>query len=128
MKSKNPVVYALVLQSVMMFSPLLLSTGKVSGQTTPSVAPAVTPAPVISNQEREELARLRAEKQIRDAAQADFERNFSRTTMLFNIWLVLLSLFPVAVIALFWLLRRAAIREIVLLYFGCYDGQQFGKL
>ena len=112
MKNKNPVVFALILYSARVFSPLLLFAGLSSGQTPP-VSPKVSPTAVISNREREELARLREEKRIREQVQTDFDRSFSRTTMLLNVWLVILSLFPLAVIALFWLLRRVAIREIV---------------
>ncbi|HYX15890.1 MAG TPA: hypothetical protein VE944_16290, partial [Nostoc sp.] len=113
MKSKNQAVFALIVKSTIVFLPLLLSPGIASGQSAPSPSPALTPALVLSNQEREELTRLRAEKRIQQQIQSDFNSAFSRTTILLNVWLVILSLFPVAIIALFWLLRRVVIREIV---------------
>jgi len=109
MKTKNQAVFALFVKSAIIFSPLLLSASIASGQSAPLSKPATTPAAVLSNQEREELTRLRAEKQV----QSDLKSAFSRTTILINIWLVILSLFPLAIIALLWLLRRAIIREIV---------------
>lgn len=109
MKSKNQAIFALIVKSTIVFFPLVLPATIASGQSAPLAPPALTPTPVLSNQEREELTRLRAEKQV----QSDLKRAFNRTTILINIWLVILSLFPVAIIALFWLLRRVVIREIV---------------
>ncbi|MEJ1931623.1 hypothetical protein WDZ92_15335, partial [Nostoc sp. NIES-2111] len=113
MTSKNQFVVSLILKGALVFSPLLLSADISRGQTTPSTLQQQIVAQALTNQERDELTKLRAEKKERAQIQADFEQAFSRTTILLNIWLVILSLFPVAIIALFWLLRRVAIREIV---------------
>ncbi|WP_414754840.1 tetratricopeptide repeat protein [Anabaena sp. CCY 9910] len=110
---KNQFVVSFLLKSALVFSPFLLCADISRGQATVSISQQKILAQALTNQEREELTRLRAEKSDRAQIQADFEQAFSRTTVLLNIWLVILSLFPVAIIALFWLLRRVAIREIV---------------
>lgn len=113
MKSKNQFFVSLLLKSTLVFSSFLMFADISRGQATVSISQQKILAQALTNQEREELTRLRAEKGERAQIQADFEQAFSRTTVLLNIWLVILSLFPVAIIALFWLLRRVAIREIV---------------
>lgn len=113
MTSKNQFVVSLILKSALVFSPWLVSADISHRQATASTSQQQIVAQALTNQEREELTRLRAEKRDNTQIQADLEQRFNRTTILFNIWLVLLSLFPIAIIALFWLLRRVAIREIV---------------
>jgi DNA repair exonuclease SbcCD ATPase subunit len=101
MKNKNPIFSNLALKSTIFLSPLLLSIAFISGYTVLSAT-----AQVLSNQEREDLARLRKETKT-------FEGALTRTNTLLNIWLTILSLFPVALIAILWFFRRAVIREIV---------------
>ncbi|MBD2503090.1 tetratricopeptide repeat protein [Anabaena azotica] len=113
MTSKNQFVVSVILKSALVFSPLLLCADISPVQATASTSQQQIVAQALTNKEREELTRLRAEKRDNTKIQADLEQRFNRTTILFNIWLVLLSLFPIAIIALFWLLRRVAIREIV---------------
>ncbi|MDM9586368.1 hypothetical protein, partial [Nostoc sp. GT001] len=62
MKSKNQAIFALFVKSAIIFSPLLLSAGIASGQSAPLSKPATSRAAVLSNQEREELTRLRMRK------------------------------------------------------------------
>ncbi|PLZ99079.1 hypothetical protein CEN50_08730, partial [Fischerella thermalis CCMEE 5268] len=97
MKSKHQFVYAFLLQGAVVFSTNLLSVGDVIAQVTPS--PAVTQQP--------------QQQQVRELVQTEVDRAFGRTRNLINIWVVILTVFPVAVIASFWLLRRAVVREIV---------------
>ncbi|PMB19704.1 hypothetical protein CEN47_22880, partial [Fischerella thermalis CCMEE 5319] len=97
MKSKHQFVYAFLLQGAVVFFTNLLSVGDVIAQVTPS--PAVTQQP--------------QQQQVRELVQTEVDRAFGRTRNLINIWVVILTVFPVAVIASFWLLRRAVIREIV---------------
>ncbi|MBD2347099.1 tetratricopeptide repeat protein [Anabaena subtropica] len=113
MKSKNQFVVSFLLKSATVFLSLLLCADISSGEVTPSTSKPNIIAQVLTNQEKEELVRLRGERDDRAQIQADFEQAFNRTTILLNIWLVILSLFPVAIIVLFWLFRRVAIREIV---------------
>ena len=101
MKNKNPIFSNLALKSTIFLSPLLLSIAFISGYAVLSAT-----AQVLSNQEREDLARLRKETKT-------FEGALTRTNTLLNIWLTILSLFPVALIAILWFFRRAVIREIV---------------
>ncbi|MFN5239738.1 MAG: hypothetical protein ACK5CG_04300, partial [Aphanizomenon sp.] len=101
MKNKNPIFSNLALKSTIFLSPLLLSTAFISGYPVLSAT-----VQVLSNQEREDLARLRKETKT-------FEGALTRTNTLLNIWLTILSLFPVALIAILWFFRRAVIREIV---------------
>ncbi|MGH2415008.1 MAG: hypothetical protein ACRDEA_15230, partial [Microcystaceae cyanobacterium] len=98
MKSKNPVIFALLLRSAIVFSPILLSVGIASAQKTPfSPQP-----PVLSTPSQEELPRLTQE-----------HRAFLQKSILLNVWLAILTLVPVTVIVALLLLRRVAIREIV---------------
>ncbi|PLZ96415.1 hypothetical protein CI592_21520, partial [Fischerella thermalis CCMEE 5328] len=97
MKSKHQFVYAFLLQGAVVFFTNLLSVGDVIAQVTPS--PAVTQQP--------------QQQQVRELVQTEVDRAFGRTRNLLNIWVVILTVFPVAVIASFWLLRRAVVREIV---------------
>ena len=108
MKNKNPIFSNLALKSAIFLSPLLLSTAFISSYSVPFAT-----SQILSNQEREELARLRQETKAQKQVQSDFERAFTRTNTLLNIWLTILSLFPVALIAILWFFRRAVIREIV---------------
>lgn len=112
-KSKNQFVVSFLLKSATVFLTLLLCADISSGEVIASASKPNIIAQVLTNQEKEELVRLRRERDERAQIQADFEQAFNRTTILLNIWLVILTLFPVAIIVLFWLLRRVAIREIV---------------
>ena len=112
MKS-NKVVLALVLRSAIVFSPFLVSVGFANALVAQSAPSALTPTPTLSNKDQEELAKLREVHSIREQVQSEVDRAFSRTGIMLNVWLVILTLFPVAVIASFWLLRRVVIREIV---------------
>ncbi|MDF5718517.1 MAG: hypothetical protein PUP93_32800, partial [Rhizonema sp. NSF051] len=112
MKRKKLVVFALTLRSVIVFSPFLLSVGTTNAQTSLSASPQIAPT-TASNRDREELAQLRSQQQIREQVESEVDRSLSRTSILLNVWLVILTLLPVALIASFWLLRRAALREIV---------------
>jgi len=100
-----------VLKSAILVLPFFISPNLVSGQTTPAIAPSQT----LSKQELE-LLRLQAEKQAQQTAKSDFksdfEHIFGRTTVLFNVWLTILSLFPLLLLAILWFLRRTLIREI----------------
>lgn len=112
MKSKPPVCLILVLKSAILILPFFLSPTLVSGQTKRAIAPTQT----LSKQQQLELVRLRAEKQAQQTAKSDFksdfEHIFGRTTVLFNVWLTILSLFPLLLLAILWFLRRTLIREI----------------
>jgi vacuolar-type H+-ATPase subunit H len=100
MKPKNQVFLTLVLKSALVFSPLLLA-GIATGSTP------VNRPEVISAQ------KVQAQQLTPERVSPRVEPGFNNTNVLWNVWLVILSLFPVSVIALFWLLRRVAIREIV---------------
>ena len=113
MKSNKQVILALVLKSTIVFSPFLVSVGLASAQPVPSTSPTLNPSLVLPHQDQEELARLREAQRIQEQVQSDVDRAFGRTSILLNVWLLILTLFPVAVIACFWLLRRVVIREIV---------------
>ena len=113
MKRKNQVVLTLVLKSAIVFSPLLLSAGIATGQTRPSVSTALNRAEVISAQKSEKFSQLQAQQPTPEPVTPRVAPGFNNTNVLWSLWLVILSLFPVSVIALFWLLRRVAIREIV---------------
>lgn len=92
-------MYTLVLQSTVVFSSLLLSVDGVSAQTT--------------NSPEQRLAQLSTDSQIQTQVKSEVERAVGGTQILLGFSLVILIAFPVTVVALFWFLRRAVIREIV---------------
>ena len=108
MNSKNSMFSNLTLKRALFLSPLLIASVFISGYPIVSAH-----AQGLSNPEREELAKLREQSKIKKQVQSDFEIAFTRTNTLLNIWLTILSLFPVALIAILWFFRRAIIREIV---------------
>ena len=93
--------------------------------TTASVV--VSPAALLSQQERHELEDLRTEKrlqqlidqslsrspQFQDRIEFEVDRAFERTTTLLNILLVILTSIPLFVALGIWLLRRSVVSELV---------------
>lgn len=70
------------------------------------------PSLPLSNQERQELSRLRQEKEIRDRVQAEVDRAFGRITYFLYILLLVTILFPVLTGLGFWLFYRNLINQI----------------
>lgn len=86
---------------------LTVSTGQISAQN-------------LSTRERRELQILRQERQkvqqetqIRNLVQTEVDRAFSRTTTLITILLLVIILFPVAMVLGLWLLRRSIINQLI---------------
>lgn len=79
---------------------------------TPNLSVQLQPNLTLSNQERQELLRLRQEKEIRDRVQAEVDRAFSRHNNYLNILLLLIFLLPVLTGLGFWLFYRQLISRI----------------
>lgn len=107
MKIPNLVAFAKRALPALALSSLLLSAVATTAQPQPNSPPT------LSNQEREELERLRQDKEIRDRVQAEVDRAFSRTTTLLNTLLLVLTLFPIAIAVSIVLLRRSMIEQII---------------
>jgi tetratricopeptide (TPR) repeat protein len=107
MKIPNLGAFAKRALPALALSSLLLSAVAATAQ------PQLNSLPTLSNQEREELERLRQEKEIRDRVQAEVDRAFTRTTTLLNTLLLVLTLFPIAIAASVVLLRRSLMNQII---------------
>lgn len=96
---------------------LALPALTLSSLLVPAVATIAQPqpnsSPTLSNQKREELERLRQEKEIRDRVQAEVDRAFSHTTTLLNTLVLVLTLFPIAIAVSVVLLRRSMTNQII---------------
>lgn len=87
-------------QAKIQVSPLTVTTPKIITQN-------------MSAQERRELEILQKEREVRNIVQAEVDRAFSHTTTLINILLLVIILFPVAMVLGLWLLRRSIINQLV---------------
>ncbi|NEQ22241.1 MAG: hypothetical protein F6K28_24215, partial [Microcoleus sp. SIO2G3] len=112
MKHKNLGIFAWLAQCSVILSTFLLSVDLANAQSANPNAPESTPTSVISNQERQELERLREERRISEQVQVEASRAFTRTTTLFNIMLATLALLLAGSLVALFLLRRAVIREV----------------
>ncbi|MBD1880142.1 MULTISPECIES: hypothetical protein [unclassified Coleofasciculus] len=107
MKIPNLVAIAKLALPALALSSLLVSAVATTAQPQPNSPPT------LSNQEREELERLRQEKEIRDRVQAEVDRAFSRITTLLNTLVLVLTLFPIAIAVSVVLLRRSMTNQII---------------
>ncbi len=80
--------------------------------STPAASAQVTPDPTPVDRAREELERLQQENLIRDRVQSEVDRAFGRATILFNAWLLVLALFPIAMAIGLWLLHRRIVYQL----------------
>lgn len=92
---------------------ILLSAGTVSAQPKPDASAQVTLSPAITTQQREELERLRQEKEIHDSVEKQVERAFGYNRSMLNILLSVLTALPILVAISIWFLRSSVKSELV---------------
>ncbi len=115
MKRKNPAIFSLLSQGMILVATFLLSVGLVSAKPLQSESPTMTLAQADNRQQEEVeelLDELQKERQVQEQVQAEANRAFSRTTTWFNVLLAILALLLAATIVALWILRRAVIREV----------------
>jgi hypothetical protein len=110
MKSKSQAILIYLFRNAVILPSLVLAASLTYQPAIFAQTPE-TPAESLS-EEQQELERLRQERELQDQVQAEANRIFSRTMLLFNLMLGLLAILLGGAIVALWILRRSVIHEV----------------